>query len=220
MWRRLLLFFILCIIVNCGLFAEEDDFGVWTFLGLNKKLSGVVSLYGEAELRLREEAAKVDCWSLYGEVSAKICPFLRGGGGYTFIKYDHPSTSWESRHRFNVFMIDSYSFGNCTLALRERYEQVHRILVAQSFWSPKRTLRSRLECTYKIANSVFIPYSTVELYTALNEPNGVMNDKMRYTIGTLLGVGTHHSLSVYYRYVEAFHSASVSFPIFRSRFPL
>lgn len=78
--------------MNCGLFAEEDDFGVWTFLGLGKKLS----------------------------------------------------------------------------------------------------------------------YSTVELYTALNEPNGTVNDKMPYTVGSLLGVGKHHSLSVYYRYVEVFRSASVS----------
>lgn len=194
--------------VCCGpLLAQDSDFGIWTFVGLNAKPSKVVNLYTEAELRTRDNSGTVDCWSLYGEISFRVCSFLRIGGGYTYIDYNHPTLSWESRHRLNGFVLGSYTTGAWTFAVRERYEQVHRMLADKSVPNPvaRRTLRSRFECDYRIPRSRFMPYATVELYTGLNTSQGVVNDKIRYTVGSSITVGKHASVSLYYRYVSVMH---------------
>lgn len=214
--RRLLVLCACLFISNGHLMAADDDLGIWTFAGLNVKASKVISLYTEAELRTRDNSGTVDCWSLYGEISARICPYLKAGGGYTYIDYNHPSLSWESRHRLNVFVTGNYSVGRWSFAIRERYEQVHRVLTDKSAHTPapKRTLRSRAECNYKIAGSRFAPYATVELYTLLNAKGRAANEKIRYTAGTAVELSKHTVLSVYYRYVDMLQHAPGSSNIF------
>ena len=199
-----------CLLFFCGksVAGDGDDFGIWTFFGVNTKLSKVFTFYSEAELRTRENVGAVDCWSLYGEISARICPYLKLGTGYTYIDYNHPALLWESRHRINGFVLGSYTTGPWYFAVRERYEQVHRILTDKSAVNPaaKRTLRSRAECNYKFPRSRFTPYVTVELYTGLNTAQGATNDKIRYTLGTMIAVGKHNYFSLYYRYVDLLQS--------------
>lgn len=180
-------------------------------MGLNKKVSKVISLYTEAEFRTRDDVGSIDCWSLYGEISARICPYLKAGAGYTFIEYNHPDLSWEMRHRINCFLTANYSIGAWNFSVRERYEQVHRILAETSLKNtPKRTLRSRIECNYQITKSIFTPYATVELYTSLNTLQGVKNDKMRYTLGTQIALASRYIFSVYYRYIDMVQGSSAN----------
>lgn len=196
--RRLILILVSLHALNTIASAEKSDFGVWTFLGASKKINHVMTVYTEAEYRNRENAHTTDCWSLYGELSARICPFLRGGGGYTFIHYNNPGLSWEPRHRLNLFLAGNYSTGAWNFTLRERYEEVHR-----RNSGPKRSLRSRIECIFKTPHSIFAPYATAELYTTLKTGDKAMsNEKMRYTFGTLIQFAKKHTFSVYYRYID------------------
>ena len=184
--------------------AAPSDFGMWGFVGVKKNLFRGISGYFETELRTREDVSVVDCWSLYGELSGSPCKYLKVGGGYTFVHSHKNSDVWAFRHRFNTFAIGSYSFGNFTLSLRERYEVTIRSeqKVSCENKTPSHVLRSRIEGKYKIDKLPLSPYLTVESYVCFNPRDNYNLEKMRYTSGVAYKVSDVCTLTLYYRYIE------------------
>lgn len=213
----------LMLIMATGIFAQGDDFGIWTSLGVEKDINKKWSIGAETEYRMRNDARTADRWSLGVDASYKITKWLKASAGYTLL-YDNnredisynedgsynnwrPSY-WGMRHRFNVSATGSVKAGRFKFSLRERWQYtyrqektVQRYDFDNEWWEDKlrqgkskHLLRSRLKIDYDIQKCKVDPYLEVELF------NGSTLEKMRYTAGADWKIKKKHTINFFYRY--------------------
>ncbi|NDW12738.1 DUF2490 domain-containing protein [Bacteroides sp. 214] len=194
---------ILLVMLLCTICANaQDDFGIWTSIGVEKKILPGLNAYAEGDFRLRDDAQTIDRWSGGIGLSYKIFSFLKISGDYNLIRFNHEKRDWETGHRFNLYATGSYKWDNFTISLRERFQQTYREGVSRTAKraNPKKILRSRLQVSYKIADTKFKPFASVELFHTLNDPQSNGLDKTRYTVGTEYKINKKNAFEVYYRY--------------------
>ena len=200
--------------------AEGDDFGIWTEVGVEKKISKKLSLDGGVEMRTRDNVKTVDRWSGSVGASYKLTDWLKASAGYTFLydnneKWNDKQTKvanyWGVRHRFNVSLTGSYSFGNLSVSLRERWQYTYRPEktvertkvsngnVEDKTYSGKgkNVWRNRLQLKYKVS-SMWRPYVNGETYVA-----GSGLDKYRLSAGTEIRLSKKHSFDVHYLFQKS-----------------
>ena len=205
--------------------AQSDDFGVWTDIGVEQKLNSRWSVEGGAELRTRDNSKELDRWSLGADVNYKLTNWLKLSAGYMLID-DHRynlndkgtkyADFWGLRHRFNVSLTASQSFGDLSVSLRERWQYTYRpeMTVARYYvrtnsikgyeegeyaddhtysGKGKNVWRNRLMLKYKLSRTIR-PYVSAESSVA----SGL--EKMRYGAGSEIRLDKHHSFDVKYIY--------------------
>lgn len=212
---------VVLIITSSALQAQ----GIQTSAEMKMQVSKGMNAFVEGELRTRNGFSSMERWSGTVGLDYKVLPYLKLSGGYAFI---HQQTEeeitrkgnvippyWQSKHRLFLAMTGSYKWKRFTFSLRERYQFTHRkgqyvpkydedgITPKDDEWvetKNKHVLRSRLEVEYRIRNSKFTPFASYELYHSLSE--GFALDKSRYTIGTDYKLNKHHSVGLFYRYID------------------
>ena len=109
--------------------AEGDDFGLWSEVNVEKKISRNLSVDGGVELRTRDHVKTVDRWSGSIGASYKLTDWLKASAGYTLLydknekwndKQAKVANFWGTRHRFNVSLTGSVDFGNLSVSLPDR----------------------------------------------------------------------------------------------------
>lgn len=185
-------------------FAQSDDMGMAASVELNRKIIPKLEASLEEEFRLRDNFGETDRLSSTLELSYKFNRYLKAGGAYNLINYNHPNKSWEVRHRYYFFAQGSYSFNRFTISLRERFQSTYRVGVSETETrsNPKLYLRSKLLLSYDIKGSGFSPYTSCELYNTLNEKTGNKMDRISYILGTKYKINKRNSLQFYYRYIN------------------
>ena len=205
--------------------AQSDDFGVWTSIGAEKKISKKLSVGMEAELRTRDDVSTLDRWSVGVDAQYKLTKWLKVSAGYSFLddnneKITYKETNgmpnklaeyWGVRHRFNVSLTGSYKFGDWQVSLRERWQYTYR---------PEKTIDERWDFdddeydgkpkTYKgrgknvlrsrLQLSYDIPNSHLEPYASVEMFNGWSVQKTRYTAGVDWKITKKHEVGLYYLY--------------------
>ncbi|MCR4765075.1 MAG: DUF2490 domain-containing protein, partial [Bacteroidaceae bacterium] len=202
---------------------KSDDFGIWTSVGVEKKINKKLSVGIEGEFRTRNSAKTVDRWT--GSINAdyKLLPWLKIGAGYKFIynnriekitynsdgSYNNWRPSyWTPRHRFNVDLTGTLKINQFSLSLRERWQYTYRPEKTTTrydfdneWWEDtdvsskhSHVLRSRFQVKYDILNCPITPFANVELY------NNWSLDKVRYTLGADWKITKQHEISAFYRY--------------------
>ena len=155
MEKRNLILAVLIMAAGQGLRAQDDDFGIWSEVNVEKKINRQLTIDGGVELRTRDNVSEVDRWS--GSIGAdyKLTNWLKASisysllydnndkekstwgvtskKGYPKLKYTH-ATYWGIRHRFNLSLTASKSFGNLSLSLRERWQYTYRPEKTVSRW--------------------------------------------------------------------------------------
>lgn len=201
---------------------EGSDMGIWTEIGIEKKVNKKVTVGLEGEWRTADNASRNSRWSAgaYGEY--KFSKWLKGSVGYNFLydrrdKYTYHSDGslnkyaryWTPRHRFHADLTGSWNLGQWKLSLRERWQYTYRPEQTipgrydydqEAFDNEPKTysgtgknvLRSRLQVSREFGK--LEPYANVELY------NGWALEKTRYTVGIDYDLTKHHSLGAYYRF--------------------
>ena len=205
--------------------AQSDDFGVWSEANIEKKICSRWSLEGGAELRTRNNSKEIDRWSVGADASYKLTGWLKASAGYMLLD-DHRynlndkgtkyADFWGVRHRFNVSLSASQTFGNLTVSLRERWQYTYRpeVTTARYYASTnklkdyekgdyadnhtyrgksKNVWRNRLMLKYKVSKMIR-PYASAESNVARSL------EKIRYGLGTEIRLDKHHSLDVKYMY--------------------
>lgn len=91
--------------------AQSDDFGLWSEVNLEKKLSKKWSLDAGLEYRNRDNMKTADRWSFGANANYKLTDWLKLSAGYSLLN-DHYyklndsgkkyADYWGLRHRFNV----------------------------------------------------------------------------------------------------------------------
>lgn len=196
-------FFLLAFLLS--LFVEtyaQSDFGVWTSLEVKKKIFPGFDAAFEGEFRTRDDSKTVDRWSASADLSYRLNQYLKIGGVYSYINFNHPKRKWEVGHRYSLYSTGSYEWKRLTISLRERYQHTYRVGVSSTSTraNPKDVLRSRLQFSYNISKSKLSPYASVELYHTLNDPEGNGLDKTRYTLGTEYKLNKRSAFDLFYRY--------------------
>ena len=215
---------VILLMTSSVLYAQSDDFGIWTSVGVEKNFGKKWSIGAEGEFRTRNVSKTADRWSfgLYG--SYKIVKGLKLSAGYTLL-YDNNKESisyheedgtfnnwrpsyWGLRHRFSVSLTGSVDAGRFKLSLRERWQYTYRPEKTtdrydfdNEWWEDKtvrgkgrNVMRSRFRVEYDVAKCKIDPYADVELY------NAMALQKVRYTVGADWKVKKKHSFGLYYRY--------------------
>lgn len=188
--------------------------------GMAKGLSG----YVEGEYRTADGMNGTERWAASAGLDYKLCRWLKMSAGYTYIhrhvesrmtkKGNVVADYWQPRHRASFALIGSYSWNRLTFSLRERYQYTYRTEQTVPKWdgddgsakadelveaSHRHVLRSRLKAEYNIRRSGFTPFASCELYNSLS---GFSYEKTRWTVGTDYKISRHHSVSVFYRYID------------------
>ncbi len=197
---RLLTFFTIFLFIPnlFPLFAQDADNGMWTSLEVKKKFKHGLALSLSEEYKLRENFSNTDKLETTVDLSWKPLSFLKGGISYCRIDYNHPENNtqpeyWELRHRYIAYVMGSYDLGRFSLSLREKFQQTNRVGVNANVnkSNPTNVIRSKFEVDYNIKKSPFTPYASVEVFYALNEPNGVQDPaatKMVTEVRNAIGV--------------------------------
>lgn len=194
---------LMLLIHSPALKAQEDgQWGSSLAIELSKKVFKGVNLSFEEEFRTRENFSVVDRYSHTLELSYKPLKFLKVGGAYNLINYNHPTKDWEVRHRYYLYATGSYSFAGFTVSLRERFQSTYRSGVTETSKraNPKYYLRSRLGVEYNIPHCHLTPYTSLELFNSLNDPQGNSMDQYRIIGGLGYDFNKSNKLEVFYRY--------------------
>jgi len=191
-------------VMSCISIAAQDDFGSILSADVTKKITKKLNINFEEEFRTRSDFSEIERFSHALEVSYKPFNFLKVGGVYNLINFNHEKRGWEIRHRYYFYATGNMEAGRFTFSLRERFQSTKRQGVVQTATraNPKLYLRSRLKADYNIRKSKFTPYASFELFNTLNDPqkNGI--NQWRCIAGTDYKLNKKNVLALYYRYTN------------------
>ena len=219
---------VLMILLPIGAQAQNDEFGTWTGVSLDKKLSKQLTLGTELELRTGNNLKNIDRWSAGISLDYRLAKWLKAGAGYTYLYDYHPEaytyqddgdlnkrtmTYFGSRHRLNVSLTTSKDFGKLSVSLRERWQYTYRPEQANKRMDYQHSdlgysypvkgkatnmWRNKLQLKYK-ATRLLQPYLYGETYVG-----GSGFDKLRLSLGTELKLSKQSSLNVGYVYQKVY----------------
>ena len=209
--------------------AQDDDFGIWGEVNVEKKTDSRWDVDAGVEFRSRDNLKAADRWAFGADATFKITDWLKASAGYTLLD-DHrekantsgrkASDYWGVRHRFNVSLVGSYSFGDLNISLRERWQYTYRPeKTVDRYWTytddeedryegevadqhtydakSKNVWRNRLQLKYKVSK-MWRPYLNAET----NVSNGL--EKVRYSAGTEIRLSKHHWLDLKYLFQKTY----------------
>ena len=87
--KKLFLAGLFCL-VSFALQAQKDDLGLWTSVGMEKRLFRDFDISLEGEFRSRDKLSEVGRWSGSAGMAYKITNWLKAATAYTYIYYNHP----------------------------------------------------------------------------------------------------------------------------------
>ena len=151
-WKKAVLLSLFHLFTFSPLAAQTDDFGLDFTVEAQKKLSKVMNLSFEGELRTRDNTKHVDRWSAGLSLDYKAAKWLKFSAGYTLLYDNNERISyfdatddevldgdadagdpkkcakyWATRHRFIVSAtFDKKLIGDFRFSLRERWQYTYR----------------------------------------------------------------------------------------------
>jgi len=183
---------------------SQSDWGSSFGVEISKKIKPKLNLSLEEEFRLRDNFSTAERLSSALELGYKPWKFIKLGGAYTLINYNHSTKGWELRHRYYFYALGTCKTNNIRLSLRERFQSTYRqgVEATSTRANPKNYLRSRLKIEYDIPKSHFEPYCSAEFYNTLNDPQENTMNKVHYSFGTAYQINKRNTLDFYYRYTS------------------
>jgi hypothetical protein len=200
--RKVILLFSACLC--CIVISAQDDAGGLLSVDVTKKIIKELSLTFEEEYRIRDNFAETDRFSHTLELSYKPFKYLKVGGAYNLIQFNHEKKGWEIRHRYYFYATGSLNVGRFNFSLRERFQSTYRQGVEETAKraNPKFYLRSRLKAEYDIPKCRFEPFVSMELFNTLNDPQENKMDRWRGIAGAAFRINKKNSVELYYRYTN------------------
>ena len=197
---QLILLGLLC----CFSVAAKDDFGSVLSVDVTKKIVKKTNLVFEEEHRSRSNFSESERFSHLLELNYKPVSFLKIGGAYNLINFNHEKRGWEIRHRYIFFATGSLDAKRFTFSLRERFQstKTQGLEATAKRANPKLYLRSRLKVDYNIRKSKINPFASFELFNTLNDPKKNSINEWRGIAGIDYKLNKKNSLEFFYRYIN------------------
>jgi hypothetical protein len=187
------------------LFAQNSDWGLWTSIEAEKKLSKKWELGVEAQYRSKDNMRVTDQLRLGADISYKAGNYVKLGAGYELIaKHKVKRDDYVYRNRFKVQAIGSYKYARFTASWRTRMQ-----LTLMETDAPRGDIfeddsykwvwRNRFGLKYDIKKSPLKPYINVELFNHLFSDLESSYYKNRFSIGAEYRLNKRHSLEAGYK---------------------
>lgn len=182
----------------CPTKAQDNDFGAWVGVDLQKDIRNWTFSVGE-ELRTMNNAGTIR--GSYTSLGVDYAPLkrLKFGTSYQFILFnDTDLDDIQPRHRLNLYTTGNFKLGNFKFNLRERFQMTFKDESERNYkMNPKNVWRNRLEVEYNIPDSKLTPSFSVETYYQLNNPDGNKFEQIRYKLAASYKLNKHNKLELF-----------------------
>ena len=183
----IVLFFFLPFLLS----AQEQDFQIWSKVGVSHLLNKKLKLSVDQGFRLRENASLSDVLFTNVSLRNKLNKSWSLASGYRFINdYDNASQI-DVKHRLFADLNYQYKHKRWKFSNRLRYQ----------VQSSKTTFRDKLSLSYNIRKTPLEPYTSYEVFYRNQSLN-----KWRYTLGASYPFTKNIDVSLYYRLQQEFNS--------------
>jgi hypothetical protein len=208
----------------------QSDAGLWTSIGLDKKINKKISVGIEGEFRSRNDFRTAERWSIGLDATYKINKKFKVAAGYVLlndnrkekISYnnDDPTSAnyynnwrpsyWTIRHRVFAGLGWSFDAGRWAFSLRERWQYTYRpekTTTRYDFDNAKwedTTVNGKAGSVLRsrVQAEYDIPACTWTPYASVELYNAWSVEKVRYTIGADWKINKKNSFGVYYRFQD------------------
>lgn len=177
--------------------AQQDDFGIWTTINIEKKLNSRFSGTITEELRFMDNASMLTTAYTNISLNYKIAKGFNVSGNYRFINRRQPEGYYSIRHR--LFADLSYRFktedfsATFRTRIQSQFEKAfaeQRENITEWYWRNKLTLRYAIK-KYK-------PFTSFEVYYPLNNPQFESVDNIRLAAGCAYSINKRNDIEGYY----------------------
>lgn len=194
--------FAMILLANVSLvFAQKSDWGLWTSIDLEKKLSKKWELDVSGQYRWKDNISLTDQIRGSADVSRKAGKYVKLGAGYELIaKKKVKQDVFVYRNRFRMQATGSYKYARFTAIWRSR---IQLTLLENSNTSDddnqKWVLRNRFGLKYDIKKTPLKPYVNVELFHQLFSDLKYSYYQNRFSAGIEYSLNKRHTLEAGYK---------------------
>ncbi len=197
--------FLLILFISGQIYAQENDFQIWSDVSAKYKLNKKWRLDGEAGLRTRENSSLLK--QIYFEFGGryKLNKRFDVSAKYRFSNYYRFGKT--NIHRFAADISYDNKWKRFRWQVRGRYQ--HDYLVSnysQEFYL--QNWRTKFEVSYNIKRNKLEPFVSFEHYLGLNGKEKYLTTDIRFTLGAAYPVNKWSDLSMSYRIEREFYSAN------------
>lgn len=185
---------------------SSNDFGIWSTIEVEKKMSKKWALNGELEVRTVDNTSNIGRWGLKLGTDYSMLKELKVGFAYQFLYFhDLEYSDFQPRHRLIGFLQGRKKWGNVVFTLRERIQMTtkdenDRIKASGKIdtykMNPEWTWRNRLKVAYDIPNHKLTPSFAAESFYQLNNPDGNEFEGLRYTLSLAYKLNKCHAVDL------------------------
>ena len=196
-------------LMNGSAFSQNDpDFGTWFTFGIEKSFNKKYILGVNQEMRLRENASRLNLFYTNPYFSYKIKKRFKVSLGYRFInKYMYQDKSFSLRHRLMFDASYKQKFGDFSISYRSRIQgEVRDYNCSPMGHFPEYFWRNKFDLSYDIGN--FSPYIGTELRYQIHDPKNPESDygfrRARTYFGTDYELTKKQTLGIFFLYQQEF----------------
>jgi len=186
--------------------AQDESYGTWTSVGVEKKLNKW-NLEANTELRTICYLSLINRWSLGVSADYDLLKQLSIGAGYEFMNVlDKKYDNYQFRNRFNVSATGKITINDFTFKLRERIQTTQKDEskriddegdIDNYKINPEWSWRNRLQMSYDIPHCKVTPAFSLESFYQLDNPDGNAFDNLRYILSFDYKVNKRNKTKVY-----------------------
>lgn len=200
-WKLLL---ITCLLGTSAFSQENDDYMLWTTVGVTGDI--VKKTDWTAELSTRFDNTGVATFFPQVGINYKLTKWLKPSLEYRFVIDKNSYGNYKAAHRLNFNAKFKESFDRLDVGLRVRYQYAFDNRGNFDYDADfDQAFRFKPEIAYDIKNFILTPKISTEFFynPALGE-NGRRFDKMRLGIGASLDLNNDHDISFKYQLDKRF----------------
>ena len=183
--------------------AQQNDWGIWTTVDIEKKLNKSWNADVGFEYRSKDGTSLTD--QIRGSLGVDYKPykFLKFGASYTLIANKKQKRDvFVNRHRFTLNATASYKFDRFTASWRPRLQA--------TFYDPSEkdadeldnyrwVMRNRFGLKYNIKKTPLKPYAQYEMFNRIFSDLSPSYYKNRFSTGVEISIGKCHELELGYK---------------------
>ncbi len=193
----------LIVLPVCSVFAQKDDWGLWTSLAAEMKLAKKWSMELGGEYRWKEEITQTDQIKGCFDVGYKPWKFLKFGAGYELIADKKvKKDTYAYRHRFILEATGSYKYDRFTASWKPRLQATFydKIEMDEGELDNYRwVVRNRLGLKYNVPKIPLEPYVQFEFFNRIFSDLTPSYYKNRLSIGLEYTFAKKHTFDFGYK---------------------
>jgi len=179
--------------------AQTEDFQLWSGINLDIKVSKKITVEIEEEIRLMDNASKVDNYFTDAGISCNFWNNFTLAGYYRYARKNELEDFYSNIHKYYIDLEYDNSIGRWEFSMRTRYQSRYKnIKSSEPGFIPEKHSRNKISVAYDIYRSPLKPEIWCEVYYQLNNPGGNEIDKVRIAPELNYSINRSNRIKIYY----------------------